>query len=139
MTEENRSTLIDKIAWIYLKERRVLSTRSTGKDVYYLPGGKREAGESDVETLVREIREELSIHIDASSVVHLGTFEAQAHGHAVGVTVRMTCYTAGFTGELVAANEIAEVTWLSMCDRERVSPVDKIIFDHLYGAGLLED
>lgn len=139
MTEQSRSTLIDKIAWIHLKDQRVLSTRSTGKDVYYLPGGKREAGESDLETLIREVREELSVQIDASSVAHLGTFEAQAHGHSAGVTVRMTCYTAGYIGELAAANEIAEVTWLTMRDRERVSPVDKIIFDYLHESDLLRD
>lgn len=117
----------------------MLSTRSAGKDVYYLPGGKREAGESDLETLIREIREELSVRIDASTVAPLGTFEAQAHGHAVGVTVRMTCYVADYTGELAAANEIAEVAWLTMRDRERVSPVDKIIFDHLHEALMLKN
>ena len=53
-------TLIDKIAWIRLADGKILSTRSRGKDVYYLPGGKREAGETDVQTLVREIREELA-------------------------------------------------------------------------------
>jgi len=35
----------------------VLSTRSKGKDTYYLPGGKRESGESDLDTLEREIDE----------------------------------------------------------------------------------
>lgn len=139
MTAQNRLTLIDKVAWIYLKDRRVLSTRSVGKDVYYLPGGKRETGESDLETLIREIQEELTVRIDASTVVHYGTFEAQAHGHSVGVTVRMTCFVAGYTGELAAANEIAEIAWLTMRDRERVSPVDKMIFAHLHEAHLLRD
>ena len=55
--------LIDKIAWIYLKDRKILSTRSKGKDVWYLPGGKREPGESDRETLIREIIEELSVSL----------------------------------------------------------------------------
>jgi 8-oxo-dGTP pyrophosphatase MutT (NUDIX family) len=41
----------------------ILSTRSRDKDVYYLPGGKRELGETDVQTLVREIREELFDHL----------------------------------------------------------------------------
>lgn len=132
-------TLIDKIAWIHLRDRRVLSTRSAGKDVYYLPGGKREPGESDVETLVREIREELSVEIDAPTAAHFGTFEAQAHGHSEGITVRMTCYTAEFTGELAPASEIAELTWLTMSDRNSISPVDKLIFDHLHTSGLLAD
>ena len=49
-------TLIDKVAWIRLADGKILSTRSRGKDVYYLPRGKREPGETDVQTLVREIR-----------------------------------------------------------------------------------
>lgn len=137
VTEQSRSSLIDKVAWIYLADGRILSTRSTGKDVYYLPGGKREAGESDLETLAREIYEELSVRIDVSSAACLGTFEAQAHGHAPGVTVRMTCYTADFTGELAAASEIAEFAWLTFQDRHRTSPVDQIIFDHLRETDLL--
>ena len=34
---------IDKIAWLYIKDRKVLSTRSKGKDVYYFPGGNQPA------------------------------------------------------------------------------------------------
>ncbi|NDL61148.1 NUDIX domain-containing protein [Phytoactinopolyspora sp. XMNu-373] len=63
---------IDKIAWILLEAGTILSTRSKGKDVYYLPGGKREPGESDLEALVREIKEELSVDIAAASAVHFG-------------------------------------------------------------------
>ncbi len=129
--------MIDKIAWILLENGRVLGTRSAGKDTYYLPGGKREPGESDVETLVREIREELSVEIDAASAEHVGTFEAQAHGRSSGVTVRMTCYTASFTGQLAAASEIEELAWLTTADADRISPVDRIIFAHLNEAGLL--
>jgi 8-oxo-dGTP pyrophosphatase MutT (NUDIX family) len=131
--------MIDKVAWIHLVAGKVLSARSKGKDVYYLPGGKREAGESDVDTLVREINEELAIRIDPASARHLGTFEAQAHGHADGVHVRMTCYTADFSGEPTASSEIDEVAWLTLADVYRVSPVDQVIFTHLHTAGLLAD
>ena len=130
-------TLIDKIAWIRLADGMILSTRSRGKDVYYLPGGKREPGETDLQTLVREVREERDVAIAPDSVSHVGTFEAQAHGHATGVTVRMTCYAADYQGTLSPSSEIAEFVWLSYADRDRVSPVDQIIFDHLHGAGQL--
>lgn len=129
--------LIDKVAWVRVEGRRVLSTRSWGKDVYYLPGGKREAGESDLETLIREIGEELAVAIRPATAAHLGTFEAQAHGHADGIVVRMTCYTAEYEGLPTPASEIEEVVWLAYADRERVSPVDQVIFDHLKQAGLL--
>lgn len=48
--------IIDKIAWIYLKEGKILATLSKGKDTYYIPGGKKEGNETDEETLEREIR-----------------------------------------------------------------------------------
>jgi 8-oxo-dGTP diphosphatase len=130
-------TLIDKVAWIRLTDGRILSTRSRGKDVYYLPGGKREPGETDVQTLAREIREELDVAIAPDSAIHVGTFEAQAHGHAAGITVRMTCYAADYQGTLTPSSEIAEFVWLSYADRGRVSPVDQIIFDHLRSRGRL--
>ncbi|MCP3802833.1 NUDIX domain-containing protein [Allokutzneria sp. A3M-2-11 16] len=128
---------IDKIAWIHLEAERVLSTRSRGKDTFYLPGGKRDPGETDIQTLMREIAEELTVTIDPTSAVHVGTFQAQAHGHPPGVEVRMTCYTAKFTGVLAPSSEIEEITWLGYTDRDRVAPVDQIIFDHLHRAGQL--
>ncbi|MGI5329015.1 NUDIX hydrolase [Actinomadura nitritigenes] len=128
---------IDKIAWILLDGGRVLSTRSRGKDVYYLPGGKREPGESDVRTLVREVKEELTVDVLPETAAHLGTWEARAHGHAGGVTVRMTCYTADHTGTPAPSGEIEEIAWLGYADRGRVSPVDQLIFDDLHATGRL--
>ncbi|MET8121978.1 NUDIX domain-containing protein [Micromonospora sp. NPDC005189] len=128
---------IDKVAWILIEDGRVLSTRSRDKDVWYLPGGKREPGETDLETLRREIDEELSVEVDVRGAVHLGTFTAQAHGHAADTIVRMTCYRAGYRGQLLPANEIAEMAWLGYADRHRTSPVDQLIFDHLVAADLL--
>ncbi|MFI7115775.1 NUDIX domain-containing protein [Amycolatopsis sp. NPDC049868] len=129
--------MIDKIAWLHLVDGRILSTRSRGKSVFYLPGGKREPGETDAETLVREIREELTVEIDPADIAPAGVFEAQADGHVSGLLVRMTCYTAGFSGTLAASSEIEEVAWLGYQDRDRVSAVDKIIFDHLRETCLL--
>jgi 8-oxo-dGTP pyrophosphatase MutT (NUDIX family) len=129
--------LIDKVAFLYLVDGKILSTRSKGKDKYYIPGGKRESDETDVQTLAREIKEELSVDIIEPSAQLFGIFEAQAHGKAAGVVVRMTCYTADFVGDLKADSEIAELVWLTMADIEKVSPVDKLIFADLHSKGLL--
>lgn len=128
---------IDKVALIYLKDGKVLSTRSKGKEVYYLPGGKREPGESDLQTLTREIKEELCVDILPETVVRYGVFEAQAHGKAEGVPVVMSCYRAEFSGVLQADSEIAELLWLSFSDIDSVSPVDRLIFTDLHEKGLL--
>jgi 8-oxo-dGTP diphosphatase len=130
--------IIDKIAWIHIQDGAILSTRSAGKDTYYIPGGKREPGESDIETLVREIREELGVIIVMDSATHAGTFQAQAHGHPDGTLVRMTCYTADYQGELQPSSEIEQIVWLTYADRRHVSPVDQIIFDHLYQTARLK-
>ncbi|MFG2915270.1 NUDIX domain-containing protein [Kitasatospora sp. NPDC048298] len=112
---------------------RALSARSRGKGTCYLPGGKRELGESGIDTLVREIGEELRAAIAPESGTLLGVFEAQAHGHPDGfVVVRMTCYTAEFEGRPEASGEIEEAVRLTYGDRHRTSPVDRIIFDHLH-------
>lgn len=129
--------MIDKLALIEIRDKKILSTRSKGKDTYYLPGGKREAGETDAEALIREIEEELTVQLDPDSLAFYGAFRAQAHGHPEGVMVNMRCYTASYTGTIQASAEIEEVAWLSYADKERVSPVDKIIFDALKKKGLL--
>ena len=131
--------MIDKIAWLHLHDGRLLSTRSRGKDRYYLPGGKREAGETDQQTLLREIREELTVALDPASLAHIGTWEAPAHGHPDGVLVRMACYRARYTGTLQPAAEIETVVWLTYRHRAQVSAVDQLIFDWLREQGLLAD
>jgi len=130
--------MIDKIALLYIRDGSVLTTRSKGKDAYYFPGGKREGNESDLETLTREIKEELSVEIIPSSVKSYGIFSAQAHGKAEGVVVQMSCYTADFTGELKADNEIEEIRWIDYSDYGSVSPVDKLILDDLLKKGLIK-
>jgi 8-oxo-dGTP pyrophosphatase MutT (NUDIX family) len=128
---------IDKIAWILLESGRILSTRSYDKDIYYLPGGKREFGETDLQTLVREISEELAVTIVPDSAVHIGTFETQADEHPTGEVVRMTCYSADYLGTPTASSEVDETVWLSYADRDQVSQVDQLVFDHLHHEGAL--
>ena len=128
---------IDKIALIKAHNGQVLSTRSKGKDKFYFPGGKRELDETDEQTLIREIREELSVEIVPNSYKYLGTFKAQSDGMKEGITVKMTCYSADFVGALKPSNEIEEIKWLSYADINTVSAVDKIIFEFLKGKGKL--
>ena len=129
--------MIDKLAWIEVQQKQILSTKSYGKEKYYIPGGKRELGESDASALCREIREELSIVLREETLSFVGSFQAQAHGHPIGISVTMTCYTAFYDGTLKAASEIEEIKWLTYLDKEFVSDVDKKIFDFLHAKGLL--
>ncbi|WP_329185934.1 NUDIX domain-containing protein [Actinacidiphila glaucinigra] len=127
--------LIDTVAWVRTEEGRILCARPRGKNVFYIPGGKREGVESDLETLVREIKEELAVLIDPVTAAHVGTYEAGAPGLPDGTVVRMACYTADYQGELVPSSEIEETAWFSYADRDRVPLVDQLLFDDLKSWG----
>ncbi|MEW1954161.1 NUDIX domain-containing protein [Terrabacter sp. NPDC080008] len=131
-------SVVDKVAWVHVVDRRLLAARSAGKELFYVPGGKREPGESDVQTLAREIEEELSVAVDPATAVRVGTFEAPADGRSDGRVVRLTCYSAGYAGDLVPAAEIEEIAWLTAGDAERVSAANRLVLEHLHRAGLLD-
>lgn len=128
---------IDKIALIKIENGKILSTKSKGKNKYYIPGGKRENSETDDQTLIREIKEELSVDIIKESIEYVGTFKAQSDGAMEGIIVKMTCYKANYNGDLIANNEIEEIRWLNFNDLEIISEVEKKIFKHLKDKGLL--
>ncbi len=130
--------IIDKLAWIEIQDNKILSTRSFGKDKWYIPGGKREGSESDIVALSREIKEELDVDLILDSIEYLATFQGQAHSHPEGVMVKMQCYTARYQGALKASTEIEEIAWLSLKDLHSISPVDQIIFDWLSKKGLIQ-
>ena len=128
---------IDKVAWVRIEGGRVLMTRSHGKDTYYLPGGKRERGESDEACLLREVREELAVDLKPGTLRKLGIWEAQAHGKPEGVKIVMPCYEADYDGELRASAEIDEFVWLTYADRDCTGPVGQLVFDWLHERGAL--
>ena len=128
---------IDKLAWLCIQDKRLLVARSKGKDTYYVPGGKREPGESDETALIREIKEELSVDLLPATITYVGTFKAQAHDKPYGVPVKITCYLAEFTGNIEAAAEIEEVIWLNYADDVKCSPITTIIIDWLHAEGML--
>jgi 8-oxo-dGTP diphosphatase len=130
--------LIDKLAWILINNNAILSSKSYGKDKYYIPGGKREEGETDVQALCREIKEELSVDLIIETLQFVGEFQAQAHGHPEGTIVKMTCYMADYTGDLKPDSEIEEIIWLSYADKGKIAEVDKLIFDFLKEKNLID-
>ena len=121
--------MIDTVAWVRLENGRILCARPRAKDIFYVPGGKREGAETDLQTLVREITEELTVILLPETVRHVATYQA--------AEVRMSCYTADYQGNLAASSEIDELAWFSYADRGRVPPVDQLLFDDLKASGSL--
>ncbi len=106
------SKTLDVVAFIYIKDRKVLVVRSKDKDRFYFTGGKRLAGESDIQAIFREVKEEINAEVDLFSLNHLDSFEALAHGHAQGQSVKMVCYTGLIKGEINISSEISEYKWI---------------------------
>ena len=121
--------VIDTVAWVRLEDGRILCARPRGRDVFYIPGGKREGAETDLQTLLREIAEELTVALLPETVRHVGTYRAGQ--------VRMSCYSGDYRGTLAASSEIDELAWFSYADRGRVPPVDQLLFDDLQATGSL--
>ena len=103
---------IDKLAWLYIQDGQLLGARSKDKKHFYTPGGKREQGESDEKALIREIKEEISVDLIASSINYAATFKAPADDKEDGIIVKLTCYFADFEGELTPDSEIEEIKFI---------------------------
>ena len=132
------NTYIDKLAYIHIVDGKLLTTLSAGKDTWYIPGGKREEGESDSEALIREVEEELTVKLKPETIRHYGTFEAQAHGKPEGTIVRMTCYEAEYDGELQPSSEVAKMAFVDYSWKNKSSVVDGLIFDDLRAKNLIQ-
>ncbi|MFA5684125.1 MAG: NUDIX domain-containing protein [Lysobacteraceae bacterium] len=91
----------------------VLLVRKRGSAIFIQPGGKKEPGEVPLQTLARELREELGVEPDPASVRRLGRFQAPAVNEP-GCLVRADAYCCRVIGEPLAQAEIAELRWLRM-------------------------
>ncbi len=106
--------IIDKLGLITLSDHKIAMVRSHNKSLFYIPGGKREQGETDVQALCREIAEELKPDLVISSIRFYGEFIGPADGKSDGTQVRIRCYFADYRGEPHPAAEIAELIGLAL-------------------------
>jgi len=92
----------------------LLTVRKKGSHYYMMAGGKIEAGETPLEALRRELKEELNLTVDASSLTYLGHHQTQAVNEAdtwVQATI-FHLYLEEIT--LFPQAELAEIKWLTL-------------------------
>ncbi|MEM9152066.1 MAG: NUDIX domain-containing protein [Cyanobacteria bacterium P01_F01_bin.3] len=131
-------TTLDVLAWICLENRRILCARTKGNEVFYLPGGKREPGESDWEGLSREVREEMSVTLEEGTLTKVLTVEEKAHGFTEPTWVSMKCFKAAYQGVLTPSAEIEAIAWLSIKDIAQCAPATQRVLEHLASQQLID-
>ncbi|WP_232240706.1 NUDIX domain-containing protein [Kutzneria sp. 744] len=137
---DNVFGLIDTVALVHVRDKRVLLVRTHGRKAFYLPGGKFEPGETDLVALTREVLEETGCALRPETVRPYGAFRGDAHGQVAGTQVRITTYTGEITGEPTANSEIAECgyhTYEEYSAMPETAPVVHAIVDDLHRHGLL--
>ncbi len=107
---------IDVVALAHISGGKLLLVRSSGKNGFYLPGGKPDPGESDLETLAREVKEELDCGIDPGSVVYFTTTIAQAFAKPDGVLVAVKTYRGDLIGTPRPTSEVVELRYFGLAD-----------------------
>tara|TARA_R110000787_G_scaffold215191_5_gene324325 strand:- start:2111 stop:2497 length:387 start_codon:yes stop_codon:yes gene_type:complete len=111
------------------KDKAIMLVRVRDNDLWYLPGGTIEDGETPPDTLIREIAEELNVRIDEASV----GFERVVVGPALGRAgdVELNCFRARWAGDMRATAEVSEVAYLGFDQRDRMAPAVRILVEQL--------
>lgn len=89
--------------------RLLMVSKKAAPNVFYLPGGKPDADEEPLETLVRECEEELGVRpVEPRLLAEIESIAALE-----GVPLRMTVFEARLSGTPVPAAELAHLRWAS--------------------------
>ena len=99
---------VNKVAAIIIQDKKLLIAKDKGEEVFFIIGGKMEPGETEIETLHREVREELNCEITK----HEPFAEFDTLNHDKTKTLHASCYLAELQGTPTAGEEIQEITWI---------------------------
>ncbi len=119
---------IRKIGLAVPTDGGVLLVKKRSGPSYILPGGKPEAGESAVDTLVREIDEELGCAIALDSLVFVGAFTDVA-ADKPDLTVTVEVYAGRLIGTPEPRAEIETVRAIRADDAE--APLAPSLRNHI--------
>ena len=121
-----------------IRARRVLMVTARGRDVWFMPGGKIDAGETEAEAAAREAWEEVAVRLDPAALVPLFTVLIQAHGEPAGRLVRMSVFGAETPDEPAASAEVSAVHWATSADESRCPPAGVEVLRRLRAADLID-
>lgn len=120
---------IPKIGLAAIRDGKLLIVRNKNTTKFLMPGGQPEKGEASLETLKREIKEELNCVIDTKKIKKLGEFSDLAANNP-GCVVKMEVYIGNIIGEIYPSNEIAEFKWFDP-KHDNIEILSDIIKNHI--------
>lgn len=133
---------LTKFGLAVIRNNRILLCEPYAYPELIVPGGIKEGGETHVENLVREVREELGefAELDIESLRYLGRFEDVAAGRTER-SVEIDLYLGSLHGKLRPSSEIKQLHWFGPSDDQaRLSPiVRRKILPHLIRENLLSN
>lgn len=125
---------------VTLKDRKLLLAYSNNKKAWYLPGGKVDQGEDSVQSLRREVLEELLVDLDNERLRYYCHITAPAYGENPSVIMEQDCFIYDLREEIQPSNEIGAVRYFSRTEyeQEQIRVIGVLmVFDQLETDGLI--
>ncbi|ALD63028.1 pyrimidine (deoxy)nucleoside triphosphate pyrophosphohydrolase [Arthrobacter sp. LS16] len=89
----------------------ILLVRKRGTSKFMQPGGKPEKGESPLQTVIREIKEELGVEFAPDELEYRGEWHGPAANEA-STSIHAHLFSGRFSGELEPLAELEELLWI---------------------------
>ena len=120
--------MIDKVGGVILKNNKILVQRKkNNREECIIPGGKRKEGESDLETLKRELYEELTVNLITAEF--LGGYDDIAVFSKE--PIHFQTYLTTIEGDIKCNNEINEAIWIDKNYKDNGIKVGSILGEHV--------
>ncbi|MCI2804490.1 NUDIX hydrolase [Staphylococcus pettenkoferi] len=129
--------MIKCVCLVVWKADKLLLVQSRNRQKYYFPGGKIDAGESQQEALVREIDEELGVHLKPDQLHYHSTVVGPAYPQK-DMETELNCYTTSADIDwetLHPQSEITDLEWMAVDDTERIAPAMLKWLEHIDAIG----